>query len=72
MRLNVGLAEDDFRSGRSGVGKVELIGLDNSEMDTRIVESGANLLGVGYFHGLQGFLVTWDLAARTMTITRRV
>lgn len=72
MRLNIGLAEDDFRSGRSGVGAIELAGLDESEMDTRIVESGANLLGVCYFHRLQGFQLTWDFSARTMTIVRRV
>ena len=57
---------------QGGLGIVELLGLDGSRLETLIINVGANLLGVCYFHRLSGFRVVWDLAARTMSIERGV
>ncbi len=54
----------------SGIGRVALVGLDGSELETRIVNAGANLLGVCYFHRLPEFDVLWNLAGRTLRIVR--
>lgn len=54
----------------SGIGTVSLVGLDGSEVETRIVNAGENLLGVCYFHHLTEFSVFWDLAGQVMIITR--
>ncbi|HLC29639.1 MAG TPA: hypothetical protein VJM51_02525 [Dehalococcoidia bacterium] len=49
---------------------VALVGLEGSEVETRIVNAGANLLGVCYFHRLPEFSILWDMANRTMSIGR--
>ena len=54
----------------SGICVVELAGLDDSQVETRILNAGENLLGVCYFHRLTDFTVSWDLAGRTMHIAR--
>lgn len=58
------------RPAESGIATVTLVGLDGSEIETRIVNAGENLLGVCYLHRLSGFTVSWDLASRTMRISR--
>ena len=61
-------AELHFRE--SGLGTVGLVGLDGSEVGTRIVNAGANYLGVCYLHRLTEFSVFWDLAGQLMIISR--
>ena len=58
------------RFAESGIGVVALVGLEGSEVETRIVNAGANLLGVCYFHRLPEFSILWDMANRTMSIGR--
>ncbi|MSQ14605.1 MAG: hypothetical protein EXR50_01900 [Dehalococcoidia bacterium] len=55
----------------SGIGVVNIFGLDNSEVLTRVVNAGENILGVCYFHGLADFEVSWNLAEKAMTIGRQ-
>jgi predicted aspartyl protease len=54
----------------TGLAYVSIDGLDNSEIETRIVRLPDNLLGVCYFHRLMGFELHWDFASRTMVIRR--
>lgn len=55
----------------TGSGVVSLLGLDDSSVETRVVDVGVNVLGVCYFHRLPGYRLTWDLRARTITIEPR-
>lgn len=61
----------EVRMAPSGIGRVSLEGLDGTASEVRMVLAGENLLGVPYLHGLRDFNITWELAARTMTIARR-
>lgn len=54
-----------------GVGVVSLPGLPASGIVTHIVDAGANLLGVSYFHRLPNHALEWDFERRTMTISER-
>lgn len=54
----------------SGLARVSIIGLDDSEVETRVVSGGANLLGVSYLHRLTEFSVFWDLSGQLIIITR--
>ena len=56
------------RFARAGLATVSIDGLDNSDVETYVAEVGDNLLGVCYFHALQGYELVWDLSAGSMTI----
>src|SRR5688500_13880994 len=46
----------------SGVAEVSIVGLDNSQVTTRVVNTvNENLLAVCYFHRLVDFEVLWDI-----------
>ncbi len=60
----------ELRWTESGIGSVEVVGLDSSLTYTPVARGAANLLGVCYFHRLPAFHLSWDLAARTMTLRR--
>jgi len=55
---------------QSGITAVSIFGLDDSQVLTRVVNAGENVLGVCFFHQLTDFEVLWDLAQRTLTIRR--
>lgn len=59
------------REVESGVGMVSLVGLDASEVETRVLNFGENLLGACYFHRLQHYNLTWDFSGRSMVIARK-
>ena len=61
----------DLIEGESGLASVSIVGLDGSQVLTRVVNAGENILGVCYFHQLVDFEVLWDLGRREMSIRRR-
>gem|GEM_PF-3275393 len=69
-KVEVRSLQEEPQMVESGIGRVALVGLDGSELETRIVNAGANLLGVCYFHRLPEFDVLWNLAGRTLRIVR--
>ena len=65
-----GIGDAGPRFARAGLATVSIDGLDNSDVETYVVEIGDNLLGACYFHALEGYELVWDLSAGNMTIRR--
>ncbi|MBI3971205.1 MAG: hypothetical protein HY332_07930 [Chloroflexi bacterium] len=53
---------------RSGVVRAELVGLDDSVVETRLLDGGSNLVGVCFFTRLARYRISWDPAARVIRI----
>ncbi|MBM2826940.1 MAG: hypothetical protein HW403_1004 [Dehalococcoidia bacterium] len=50
---NYSVGQEEPEMVRSGIARVSIVGLDNSEVETGVAEVGDNLLGVCYFHRLK-------------------
>jgi hypothetical protein len=56
---------------RSGVARAAIVGLDESEIETRILDGGSNQIGVCFFTRLADYRMTWNPGKRAVRIWKR-
>ena len=54
-----------------GLGTASIEGLEGSETETYVAEIGENLVGVCFFHKLEGYELVWEPDAGQMIIRKR-